>query len=160
MAHALVVVKPDTVVGWRRTGFHPVRRWQSRGRRLAEKDVSAEVKTRIRPRAVANESWGAPGIRGELLPLGIDEVATALKSPRQDPLAERLAGQLRRPCRDRASVLAGMHRRRDLTAYHWYSHESRAHLSLGKDAPEPRADQPPSMGEVVELSAVGGFHHR
>jgi hypothetical protein len=33
-------------------------------------------------------------------------------------------------------------------------------LSLGKDAPEPRAVHPPSMGEIVELPEVGGLHHR
>jgi putative transposase len=41
-----------------------------------------------------------------------------------------------------------------------YYHKSRTHLSLGKDAPEPRAVQPPSMGEIVELPEVGGLHHR
>jgi hypothetical protein len=34
------------------------------------------------------------------------------------------------------------------------------HLSLGKDAPEGRAVQPPRMGNVVELPEVGGLHHR
>ena len=33
-------------------------------------------------------------------------------------------------------------------------------LSLGKDSPEPRAVQPPSMGEIVEMPEVGGLHHR
>ena len=41
-----------------------------------------------------------------------------------------------------------------------YYHRSRTHLSLGKDAPEPRAVQPPTMGEIVELPEVGGLHHR
>ena len=38
--------------------------------------------------------------------------------------------------------------------------EARTHLSLGKDAHEPRAVQPPSMGKIVELPQVGGLHHR
>jgi hypothetical protein len=33
-------------------------------------------------------------------------------------------------------------------------------LSLGKDAPEPRAVHPPSMGEIVELPEVGSLHYR
>ena len=37
---------------------------------------------------------------------------------------------------------------------------SRTHLSLGKDAPEPRDVQPPELGEVIELPQVGGLHHR
>ena len=36
----------------------------------------------------------------------------------------------------------------------------RTHLSLGKDAPEPRKVEPPETGEVVELPVVGGLHHR
>jgi hypothetical protein len=41
-----------------------------------------------------------------------------------------------------------------------YHHPCRTHLSLDKDSPEPRAVEPPEMGEVVELPQVGGLHHR
>jgi hypothetical protein len=44
--------------------------------------------------------------------------------------------------------------------YFSYYHKSRTHLSLGKDAPEPRAIHPPSMGNIVEIPEVGGLHHR
>jgi len=47
-----------------------------------------------------------------------------------------------------------------LKSYFAYYHRARTHLSLGKDAPEPRAVQPPSMGKIVELPEVGGLHHR
>jgi hypothetical protein len=50
--------------------------------------------------------------------------------------------------------------RRTLNSYFDYYHRSRAHLSLGKDSPEPRAIQPPEMGSVVALPQVGGLHHR
>ena len=50
--------------------------------------------------------------------------------------------------------------RRTLTSYFDYYHRSRTHLSLGKDAPEPRAIHPPEMGSVVALPLVGGLHHR
>ena len=33
------------------------------------------------------------------------------------------------------------------------------HLSLAKDASEPRSVQPPSQGSVVEMPRVGGLHH-
>lgn len=36
---------------------------------------------------------------------------------------------------------------------------TRTHLSLAKDAPEPRSVQPPSRGRVVEVPPVGGLHH-
>jgi hypothetical protein len=41
-----------------------------------------------------------------------------------------------------------------------YYHNSRTHLSLDKDSPEPRAVEPPEMGEVLEFPVVGGLHHR
>src|SRR5215469_14763897 len=34
------------------------------------------------------------------------------------------------------------------------------HLSLGKDAPEPRAVEPLEQGCVVAIPQVGGLHHR
>jgi hypothetical protein len=42
----------------------------------------------------------------------------------------------------------------------WLYHVSRTHLSLCKDAPEPRAKQPPECGPVIEIAEVGGLHHR
>jgi putative transposase len=41
-----------------------------------------------------------------------------------------------------------------------YYHGCRTHLSLGKDAPEPRSVEQPEIGEVIELPVVGGLHHR
>jgi hypothetical protein len=42
----------------------------------------------------------------------------------------------------------------------WLYHRSRTHLALCKDAPEPRAKQPPECGPVIEIAEVGGLHHR
>ena len=92
--------------------------------------------------------------------LGIEEILTAPRSPWQNPYVERLVGSIRRECLDHVIVLNEHHLRRILTAYFAYYHRSRTHLSLGKDAPEPRAVQPPSMGQIVELPEVGGLHHR
>jgi hypothetical protein len=50
--------------------------------------------------------------------------------------------------------------RRILQSYLEYYQGSRTHLGLGKDTPEPRAVQPPEMGEIVALPQVGGLHHR
>jgi transposase InsO family protein len=91
--------------------------------------------------------------------LGIEEILTASRSPWQNPYVERLVGSIRRECLDHVIVLNERHLRRILTAYFAYYHRSRTHLSLGKDAPEPRA-VPPSMGQIVELPEVGGLHHR
>jgi transposase InsO family protein len=94
------------------------------------------------------------------LSTGIEEVLTAPHSPWQNPYAERLVGSVRRECLDHVIVLGERHLHRILKAYFAYYHKSRTHLSLGKDAPEPRAVQPPSMGKIVELPEVGGLHHR
>ena len=39
-------------------------------------------------------------------------------------------------------------------------HDSRTHLALGKDAPEPRAIQSRHAGAVVSEPVLGGLHHR
>jgi hypothetical protein len=54
----------------------------------------------------------------------------------------------------------GAHLRRILKSYFAYCHRSRTHLSLDKDAPEPRAICPPNLGEIVAIREVGGLHHR
>src|SRR5450759_5446556 len=71
-ADVLVIVKPDTVVRWHRTGFRLFWRWKSRPRTPAPDDLSPETKTLIGQMAKANPLWGAPRIHGELLKLGID----------------------------------------------------------------------------------------
>jgi putative transposase len=42
----------------------------------------------------------------------------------------------------------------DLRSYLDYSHRRRTHLSLDKDAPEPRPIQPPECGAVIERARV------
>jgi len=49
---------------------------------------------------------------------------------------------------------------RILKSYFAYYHESRAHLSLERNAPVPRQVQPPSKGSVIAIPQVGGLHHR
>src|SRR6266496_840851 len=92
--------------------------------------------------------------------LGIEEVITAARSPWQNPYAERLIGSLRRDCLDHVIVLDEVHLQRILARYFKYYNETRCHLSLAGDAPEPRLVQGPELGEVVEFSEVGGLHHR
>jgi hypothetical protein len=62
---------------------------------------------------------------------------------------------------DHVIVMNERHLRRLLSRFvSEYYHPCRTHLSLGKDAPEPRPVEAPDMGEVVELPLVGGLHHR
>ncbi len=67
----LVVVKPETVVGWHRAGFRLYWRWRSRQRGGRPK-ISPDVRILIRTMAVENATWGAPRIHGEVLKLGFD----------------------------------------------------------------------------------------
>jgi hypothetical protein len=92
--------------------------------------------------------------------MGSAEVLTAPRSPWQNPFAERVIGTIRRELLDQVIVLNEGHLRRRLRAYLRYYHGSRTHLALEKDAPEPRAVEPPAHGRVVALPQVGGLHHR
>ena len=65
----LVLVKPDTVVGWHRAGFRLYWRWRSRPRGGRPK-ITEEIRALIQRLAQENPDWGAPKIHGELLKLG------------------------------------------------------------------------------------------
>jgi len=92
--------------------------------------------------------------------IGIAEVLTAPHSPWQNPFVERLIGTIRRELLDHVIVLNEGHLRHRLRNYLSYYHTSRTHLALEKEAPEPRAVEPPEHGRVVALPQVGGLHHR
>ena len=65
----LIIVKPETVVGWHRAGFRLFWRWRSRGRGGKPK-TTAEIRALIRRMADENPTWGAPRIHGEIQKLG------------------------------------------------------------------------------------------
>ena len=91
--------------------------------------------------------------------MGIEEVLTAPKSPRQNAFVERLIGSIRRDCLYHVIVLNERHLKRILTRYFDYYHHWRTHLSLGMDSHESRPIQTPAFGKIVEFPAVGGLHH-
>jgi transposase InsO family protein len=92
--------------------------------------------------------------------LGIHEVKIAPRAPWQNPYVERLIGTLRRECLDHEVMLSETHLRRLLPAYLCYYHGARTHLSLDKDAPEPRPVERPASGRIVQTPLIGGLHHR
>ena len=69
---ALVLVRPETVVGWHRTWLR--RRWSRRSppRANGRPTVPREIRALIREMATANPLWVAPRIHGELRALGVD----------------------------------------------------------------------------------------
>ena len=89
----------------------------------------------------------------------IKEVKTALRSPWQNPYAERVIGSIRRDCLDHVIVLNKGHLHAILKSYFRYYHKCRTHLGLEGDCPEPRVVDPPEKGKIVAIPKVGGLHH-
>jgi transposase InsO family protein len=92
--------------------------------------------------------------------MGIEEVLTAPHAPWQNAYIERFIGSARRDCFDHVIVFNEVGLQRLMTRYCSYYERSRTHLSLGKDAPIPRAVTRPAAGAVVAIPEVGGLHHR
>jgi putative transposase len=69
---SLVVVKPETVVGWHRKAFRLFWTWKIRRGKPGRPSVPREVRDLIRRMSRENPGWGAPRIHGELLKLGIE----------------------------------------------------------------------------------------
>jgi transposase InsO family protein len=91
--------------------------------------------------------------------MGIKQVLSASRSPWQRAYVERLIGSIRRECLDHIIIFEERSLRRTLSAYVRYYHSWRIHLSLGKDAPQPRRTQDPGEGQVFEFPELGGLHH-
>ena len=71
-AEAVLLVKPETVIRWQRTGFRLFWTWKSRRPGPGRPAVALEVRALIRRMSTANPIWGAPRIHGELQKLGIE----------------------------------------------------------------------------------------
>jgi len=92
--------------------------------------------------------------------MGIKQVLSAPRSPWQRGYVERVIGTIRRECLDHMIVFNEAALYRHMTSFLAYYHESRTHLSLGKDTPEARVVQPPERGTIIAIPQVGGLHHR
>src|SRR5262245_17062152 len=68
---ALIIVKPETVLGWHRKGFRWYWTWKIRHGQTGRPRISKEIRDLIRTMSRMNELWGAPRIHSELLKLGI-----------------------------------------------------------------------------------------
>ena len=92
--------------------------------------------------------------------MGIKEVLSAPRSPWQRAYVERVIGTIRRECLDHVIVFNEVSLLRHLQSFIGYYQGSRTHLSLDKDAPEPRPVQSAELGRIVAIPQVGGLHHR
>jgi transposase InsO family protein len=68
---AVVIVKPETVLRWHRSGFRAYWHWKS-WRRHGRPRIDRELRELIRWMSRENPLWGAPRIHGELLMLGME----------------------------------------------------------------------------------------
>ena len=75
---ALIMVQPETVIGWHRKGFRLFWRWKIRHGQRGRPSVPIDVRQLIRTMSQENPLWGAPRIHGELLKLGIDVGQTSV----------------------------------------------------------------------------------
>jgi putative transposase len=132
---------------------HPTAEWA--GQQVVEAFANRDaLRYLVRDR---DASYGDE-FRNRIRSLGMKEVITAARSPWQNAFVERVIGSIRRECLDHAVVLNHRHLTRLLRKYFDYYHRCRTHLSLDKDAPEPRAVV--NQGTIIAIPQVGGLHHR
>jgi hypothetical protein len=67
---ALIIVKPETILRWRRQRFRLCPFWKSRSRKPGRPPISEEIRNLIRRMSRENMTWGAPRIESELRLLG------------------------------------------------------------------------------------------
>jgi hypothetical protein len=73
----LMIIRPETLVRWHRSGFRRYWRWKSR-RREGRPQIHAELRGLIRRMSIDNPLWGTPRIHGELLNLGFELVQSSV----------------------------------------------------------------------------------
>jgi putative transposase len=99
--HSLIIVTPETVVRWHRTGFRMYWRLISKARtKVGRRQMPKEVRELIFRMVAENPTWGAPRIHGELLMLGFDLSERTIsrwmkRAPRDPDRAKRWLAFLR-----------------------------------------------------------------
>ena len=151
---ALVIVKPATVIGLAPLGFSGALdlessawpSWQTHrsegGARMDSEDPSQQSVVGRAP-----HPWGITQTRHRHRRDQSRQVYGAKPQAAVADLAD-LPGESRHDVGLAHEVLPGDY------------HQSRTHLSLGKDAPEARTVQPPEPGNIIAIPQVGGLHHR
>jgi putative transposase len=134
---------------------HPTAEWTGQQLRNAFPwDMTPRYLLRDRDRIFGND------FTRQVEEMGIREVLSAPRSPWQRAYVERVIGTIRRECLDHVIVFSEASLHRHVRSFVAYYRESRTHLSLGKDSPEPRAVQPAELGRIAVIPQVGGLHHR
>ena len=89
--------------------------------------------------------------------MGIDAIATPVRSPRANAIVERLIGTLRRECLDHVLILDEPHLRSVLTEFVQYYNHERPHRTLGLQMPEPEPRS--TTGPIRSRAVLNGLHH-
>jgi putative transposase len=89
--------------------------------------------------------------------IGIDAVATPVRSPRANAIAERVIGRLRLECLDHRIVLNEQHLASVVAEFLRYYNGERPHRTLGLETPEPRPR--PTTGSIGSRPVLNGLHH-
>ena len=119
--HALILVKPETVIRWHRKGFKLYWTWKSRNQGGRPR-IDADIRLLIRRMARENPTWGAPRIHGESRKLGFEvseaTVSRDIDMPRRaKPPSQTWRSFLHNHAQDLVSIdLGEQHLRRILTA--------------------------------------------
>jgi len=89
---------------------------------------------------------------------GLEDTPTAIKSPWQNPFAQRYFGTLRRESLDHVIFFNEKHLYKILDKFiNDYYNPARTHMSLNKDSPISRKVQ--AEGEIISEPILGGLHH-
>jgi len=78
---ALMILQPETVIGWQRAGFRIFWRWKSR-RRSRRPGKGPELIDLIGRMWAVNPTWGSPCIRDELAELGLQASTATIRKYR------------------------------------------------------------------------------
>jgi putative transposase len=89
--------------------------------------------------------------------IGIDAIATPVRSPRANAVAERVIGTLRRECLDHMIVLNERHLVSVLAEFVRHYNRDRPHRTLGLQTPEARLR--PVTGPIRARPVLNGLHH-
>ena len=109
-----------------------------------------------------NDAKYGPSFARVAAAMGITEVRTAYRAPRQNATCERFLGSVRRECLDHLLILGERHLRRALREYVAYFNRARPHQGLAQRIPgHKKADTARSSrhGVVRALPVLGGLHH-
>jgi transposase InsO family protein len=82
----------------------------------------------------------------------------APRSPWQNGHVERFIGSIRSECLDHLVVFDEAQLRRVLKNYASYYNQVLTHLSLDKNAPDPR--HPQRLGRIASIAILDGLHHQ